>query len=218
MPAYAEEVDAAIEEGIRSKPWSPRPNSLHRHGHEGRRAGRNPGAPGEDSRPGRPASGIDCVRNTLGDIDASGRGRPVPLPGTEFHLPLDTLIVAIGERPTANARRHGHQYRKGRPGRGGGPRYAVHLRVPACLPEAIWPRDPIRWWTPSRQAERRAGIIDRYLRARTTSASPCTATCRGFLEPSAVEAYSPRNRGADRTAHDPARRAKRLFCRGGDGV
>mgnify|MGYP002682813999 CR=1 FL=1 len=44
-------------------------------------------------------SGIDCVRNTLGDIDASGRGRPVPLPGTEFHLPLDTLIVAIGERP-----------------------------------------------------------------------------------------------------------------------
>ena len=31
--------------------------------------------------------------------NASGRGRPVPLPGTEFHLPLDTLIVAIGERP-----------------------------------------------------------------------------------------------------------------------
>jgi NADH-quinone oxidoreductase subunit F len=39
------------------------------------------------------------VRNQLGDIDSSGRRKPVPIPDSEFTINLDTLIVAIGENP-----------------------------------------------------------------------------------------------------------------------
>jgi NADH-quinone oxidoreductase subunit F len=35
----------------------------------------------------------------LGDIDASGRRRPIPIDGSEVTMELDTLIPAIGERP-----------------------------------------------------------------------------------------------------------------------
>jgi NADPH-dependent glutamate synthase beta subunit-like oxidoreductase len=42
-------------------------------------------------------SGLECIRNELGDADASGRRRPVPLHGSEHVVELDTLIVAIGE-------------------------------------------------------------------------------------------------------------------------
>jgi NADH-quinone oxidoreductase subunit F len=34
----------------------------------------------------------------LGELDASGRRRPIPIEGTEFVVPLDTLMPAIGER------------------------------------------------------------------------------------------------------------------------
>ena len=42
---------------------------------------------------------IRCIRNKLGDVDESGRRKPVPIPESEFTIKLDTLIVAIGERP-----------------------------------------------------------------------------------------------------------------------
>ena len=47
-------------------------------------------------------AGIECIRNELGDVDSTGRRTPVPVPGTEFSVPLDTLIVAIGERPESD--------------------------------------------------------------------------------------------------------------------
>jgi glutamate synthase (NADPH/NADH) small chain len=37
-----------------------------------------------------------CVRMELGEPDASGRRRPVPIPGSEFELPLSVAIMAIG--------------------------------------------------------------------------------------------------------------------------
>ena len=42
-------------------------------------------------------SGIKCIANELGDIDDSGRRRPVPIKGSEHILELDTLIIAISE-------------------------------------------------------------------------------------------------------------------------
>lgn len=39
---------------------------------------------------------VTCIKNTLGEPDASGRRRPVPVDGSEFELKLDTVIVAIG--------------------------------------------------------------------------------------------------------------------------
>jgi glutamate synthase (NADPH) small chain len=41
-----------------------------------------------------------CVRMELGEPDSSGRRRPVPIPGSEFDLPLSVAIMAIGT--TAN--------------------------------------------------------------------------------------------------------------------
>jgi glutamate synthase (NADPH/NADH) small chain len=42
---------------------------------------------------------VMCVRMELGEPDASGRRRPVPLPGSEVSFDVDTVIVAIGNGP-----------------------------------------------------------------------------------------------------------------------
>ncbi len=40
--------------------------------------------------------GMKCQRMELGEPDQSGRRRPIPVPGSEFHLEVDSVIVAIG--------------------------------------------------------------------------------------------------------------------------
>lgn len=42
---------------------------------------------------------IECLRYQLGEPDDSGRRRPVPIEGSEFTIELDTVIIAIGNRP-----------------------------------------------------------------------------------------------------------------------
>lgn len=44
-----------------------------------------------------------CVRNRLGEPDASGRPRPLPIPGSEFRMPADMVILALGQEPDAAA-------------------------------------------------------------------------------------------------------------------
>jgi glutamate synthase (NADPH/NADH) small chain len=44
-------------------------------------------------------NGIECQRMELGEPDASGRRRPVAVPGSEFIVPLQTLVEAIGQKP-----------------------------------------------------------------------------------------------------------------------
>jgi NADH-quinone oxidoreductase subunit F len=78
MPAFKEEVDAAIEEGIEIHFLA---NPVKVHVEQGR------------------IKAVDCIRMKLGDFDASGRRRPVPIEGSEFRVEVDTLITAIGERP-----------------------------------------------------------------------------------------------------------------------
>lgn len=43
--------------------------------------------------------GMECLRMELGEPDASGRRRPVPVKGSEFVVPADTVIIAIGNQP-----------------------------------------------------------------------------------------------------------------------
>jgi glutamate synthase (NADPH/NADH) small chain len=43
--------------------------------------------------------GMECVGMELGDPDESGRRRPRPVPGSEFTLEVDTVVVAIGNSP-----------------------------------------------------------------------------------------------------------------------
>jgi glutamate synthase (NADPH/NADH) small chain len=42
---------------------------------------------------------IECIRMRLGEPDASGRRRPIPVEGSEFTTDVDTVIMAIGRTP-----------------------------------------------------------------------------------------------------------------------
>jgi formate dehydrogenase beta subunit len=77
MPASPEEVEAALEEGIKI-------NFLTGHVKVSRKDGH---------------LALTCNRMELGEPDASGRRRPVPIKGSEFDIELDTIIGAIGQAP-----------------------------------------------------------------------------------------------------------------------
>jgi glutamate synthase (NADPH/NADH) small chain len=42
---------------------------------------------------------MECLRNELGEPDASGRRRPVPVEGSNFRIPADVVVIAIGQSP-----------------------------------------------------------------------------------------------------------------------
>ena len=44
-------------------------------------------------------TGIRCIRMELGEPDASGRRRPIPIPNSEFELKVDIVVPAIGQAP-----------------------------------------------------------------------------------------------------------------------
>jgi len=79
LPARAEEVEHAEEEGILFRLLC------------------NPVAltEGENGFVG----GMQCVQMELGEPDASGRRRPVVIEGSDFHLPVDCVIIAVGTSP-----------------------------------------------------------------------------------------------------------------------
>jgi len=79
MPARGEEVENAMEEGIKFE-FLTAPVQL-----EGDERGR--------------LKRVKCIRMELGLPDASGRRRPVPQDNTEFYLEADSLVVAIGQGP-----------------------------------------------------------------------------------------------------------------------
>ena len=43
--------------------------------------------------------GIECIRTELGEPDASGRRRPVEVPGSEFTMEADLVVIALGTNP-----------------------------------------------------------------------------------------------------------------------
>jgi NADPH-dependent glutamate synthase beta subunit-like oxidoreductase/NAD-dependent dihydropyrimidine dehydrogenase PreA subunit len=56
-------------------------------------------APVEILGDGNKVTGIRCQRMRLGDIGEDGRRRPEPIPGSEFVIDTDQVVVAIGQRP-----------------------------------------------------------------------------------------------------------------------
>jgi glutamate synthase (NADPH/NADH) small chain len=42
---------------------------------------------------------IECLRMELGEPDASGRRKPIKVPGSEFRIPMDAVVVALGNSP-----------------------------------------------------------------------------------------------------------------------
>ncbi|MEA4885052.1 MAG: FAD-dependent oxidoreductase [Clostridia bacterium] len=79
MPARLEEIENAEEEGVELMLLT------------------NPTRIISDGRGA--VSGMECARMELGEEDASGRRRPVVVPGSEFVIDVDTVIVAVGQGP-----------------------------------------------------------------------------------------------------------------------
>jgi len=48
---------------------------------------------------------MECIRMELGPPDESGRPSPVPLAGSEYRVPVDTLVMAIGQSPNPTVQR-----------------------------------------------------------------------------------------------------------------
>lgn len=44
-------------------------------------------------------TGLKCIKMELGEPDASGRRRPIEVPGSEFSIDVDTVVIAIGQGP-----------------------------------------------------------------------------------------------------------------------
>lgn len=42
---------------------------------------------------------IECIKMKLGEPDSSGRKRPIPIEGSNFRIPVDVVVVAIGQSP-----------------------------------------------------------------------------------------------------------------------
>jgi glutamate synthase (NADPH/NADH) small chain len=42
---------------------------------------------------------IECIKMELGEPDASGRRRPIEIPGSNYEIPVDCVVMAIGNRP-----------------------------------------------------------------------------------------------------------------------
>ena len=43
-------------------------------------------------------TGVECIRMELGEPDASGRRRPVPVEGSEYVIDADMMVIAIGSK------------------------------------------------------------------------------------------------------------------------
>ncbi|MBO4707533.1 MAG: NADPH-dependent glutamate synthase [Elusimicrobiaceae bacterium] len=79
MPARKEEVENAMEEGIKFSFLTIQKEVLvDENGH---------------------AYALKCTRAKLGEPDEKGRRRPVEIEGSEFTIPADSIIIAIGQKP-----------------------------------------------------------------------------------------------------------------------
>lgn len=79
MPARKEEIHHAEEEGVQFELLTS-PVAIH----------------GENGR----VTALECQRNELGEPDASGRRRPVPVAGSNFMIAADVIVIAIGQSPS----------------------------------------------------------------------------------------------------------------------
>lgn len=80
MPAWPREYQGALAAGVEFL-WLAQPVAF------------------EGPKAGSPVNGVKCVRMSLGRPDASGRAAPQPVPGSEFRVEADFVILALGQGP-----------------------------------------------------------------------------------------------------------------------
>jgi len=79
MPAHHEEIEAAKAEGVKIKFLiSPKKAIIDKNGR---------------------VTGLECIKMKLGEPDASGRPRPIPIEGSNYVEPADYIVAAIGQYP-----------------------------------------------------------------------------------------------------------------------
>jgi putative selenate reductase len=78
MPAGDEDIEGALEEGIRLQELVSPVRVILR----------------EDR-----VAGLECIRNSPGEPGTDGRKRPVPIPGSEFRIEAQSIVVAVGQSP-----------------------------------------------------------------------------------------------------------------------
>jgi NADH-quinone oxidoreductase subunit F len=164
MPAYAEEIEGALDEGVELVTLV------------------SPVA--VEQKKGR-LTAAKFIRNELGERDASGRRRPVAVAGTEYAVPLDALVVAISEEPETEAvaaagidvnkwgavRVNPATFETNRRGVFGG---GDAVRGPNTVVEAI------------ADGKKAAVVIDRYLRGEELTVPPEVRLPEVFVEPAEV--------------------------------
>ncbi len=82
MPAHKEEVTDALREGVEILFLTAPVKILATRGK---------------------VTGLECMKTRLGEADASGRRRPVPVEGSRFEIAADTIISAVGQQPDYEA-------------------------------------------------------------------------------------------------------------------
>jgi NADPH-dependent glutamate synthase beta subunit-like oxidoreductase len=90
MPAIAPEIEEAQKEGVEIDFLA---------------------APAKIRRANGRATGMTCIKMELGEPDASGRRRPVPVEGSEFDIPASFIIPAISQEPDFAPLEHLHEGR-----------------------------------------------------------------------------------------------------------
>ncbi len=78
MPAGEEDIEGALEEGIRLQELVSPVRVIPR-----------------DDR----VAALECIRNRPGEPGTDGRRRPVPIPGSEFQIEAESIVVAVGQSP-----------------------------------------------------------------------------------------------------------------------
>lgn len=89
MPASDEEIEDAEHEGVKINYLAAPVRVL---GQQGK------------------VTGVECIRMELGEPDASGRRRPIPIEGSEFALDTDMLVPAIGQTPDLSFLPEDHKF------------------------------------------------------------------------------------------------------------
>jgi NADH-quinone oxidoreductase subunit F len=189
MPAFAEEIEGALEEGVKLELLTS-PVTVH----------------GEDGR----MTTVEFIVNELGDVDTSGRRRPVPKAGSEKRVPLDTLVVAIGEQSVDDGAdvtegihvKNGavvvdkRTLETGRPGVFAGGDFATG---PNTVIDAI------------AAGRRAAAVIERYLQGESLVAPVEPLLPTAYVEPVASSGAADDRIGRVEIPVQPAEKRRRLF-------
>jgi 2-oxoacid:acceptor oxidoreductase gamma subunit (pyruvate/2-ketoisovalerate family) len=113
MPAIAEEIDEALEEGVQLdylvQPISLQPDGSAAEGTVAESEAASAHAAGPDGAGYR----LTCRRMELGEPDKSSRRRPVEIPGSDFELQCSRVILALGQSPDLSVFPEGTEVREG---------------------------------------------------------------------------------------------------------